>query len=125
MRYRPWSSVTTILANFVGRSEVSAITHTPASGPLAPVTTPAMSSPSIVVAPGVRRAPCVQAAQNNAAAAVVAAAKSAVVVIICQLLEPARSPARHGHAITYPAGGINRRRAARSGDERHSSFRPQ
>src|SRR2546421_8707309 len=29
--------------NFVGRSWVSAITHTPASGPFGPVTTPAMS----------------------------------------------------------------------------------
>ena len=37
---RPSSSVTTILANSVGRSLVSAITQTPASGPLAPVTTP-------------------------------------------------------------------------------------
>src|SRR5687768_18447974 len=32
--------------NFVGRSVVSAITQTPASGPLGPVTTPAMSSAS-------------------------------------------------------------------------------
>src|SRR5215210_2165720 len=30
--------------NFVGRSFVSAITHTPASGPRGPVTTPPMSS---------------------------------------------------------------------------------
>src|SRR6266480_2422236 len=33
--------------NFVGRSWVSAITHTPASGPFGPVTTPAMSAGSI------------------------------------------------------------------------------
>jgi hypothetical protein len=39
--------VTTILANFVGRSEVSAITHTPDSGPFELVTTPPMSSGSI------------------------------------------------------------------------------
>src|SRR3970040_2173063 len=30
-------------ANFVGRSVVSAITHTPASGPFGPLTTPLMS----------------------------------------------------------------------------------
>jgi hypothetical protein len=36
--------VTTILANLVGRSVVSAITQTPASGPLAPVTTPPISA---------------------------------------------------------------------------------
>src|SRR5688500_13515390 len=77
MRYRPWPSVTTILANFVGRSEVSAITHTPASGPVAPLTTPAMSSPSIVVPPGARRA--LQAAQSSAEPAT---AKSALVVFI-------------------------------------------
>ena len=39
--------MTTILANFVGSSVVSAITHTPASGPFALVTTPPMSSGSI------------------------------------------------------------------------------
>jgi len=39
--------VTTILANFVGSSDVSAITHTPASGPFELVTTPPMSSGSI------------------------------------------------------------------------------
>ncbi len=43
MRYRPRSSVTTILRNLVGSSVVSAITHTPASGPFALVTTPPMS----------------------------------------------------------------------------------
>src|SRR2546422_64919 len=45
MRYRPRSSVTTIFANLVGRSLVSAITQTPASGPFALVTTPARSLP--------------------------------------------------------------------------------
>src|SRR5215471_3069190 len=34
-------------ANLVGRSLVSAITHTPASGPFGPLTTPPMSSASI------------------------------------------------------------------------------
>src|SRR5262245_34552454 len=43
MTYRPRSSVTTILANLLGRSVVSAITHTPASGPKRLVTTPPMA----------------------------------------------------------------------------------
>src|SRR5262249_54053146 len=47
------SSVTTIFANFVVRSLVSAITQTPASGPLAPVTTPPISSASIRTASAV------------------------------------------------------------------------
>src|SRR5262245_39903946 len=50
MTYRPWSSVTTTLANFVGSSVVSAITHTPASGPDGPRTTPPMSSLSMATA---------------------------------------------------------------------------
>ena len=44
MRKRPESSVTTMRTNFVGRSEVSAMTQTPASGPAGPVTAPPMSS---------------------------------------------------------------------------------
>src|SRR6185503_5301378 len=47
MTKRPRSSVTTILANLVGSSVVSAITQTPASGPLGPVTVPPISSPSM------------------------------------------------------------------------------
>jgi hypothetical protein len=39
---RPRSSVTTILMKGVGRSLVSAITHTPASTPLSLCTTPVM-----------------------------------------------------------------------------------
>ena len=50
MTYRPRSSVTTILANLVGRSVVSAITQTPASGPLALVTTPPRSRAPIWIA---------------------------------------------------------------------------
>src|SRR6266481_4191322 len=38
-------------ANLVGRSPVSAMTHTPASGPAGPVTTPPLSSPSRRTAP--------------------------------------------------------------------------
>src|ERR1051325_9798085 len=44
---RPSPSVTTILVYFVGRSFVSAITQTPASGPFGPATMPTMSSPSV------------------------------------------------------------------------------
>src|SRR6266566_6692183 len=43
MRYRPLSSVTTILMYLVGSSLVSAITQTPASCPLELVTTPPIS----------------------------------------------------------------------------------
>src|SRR5215813_6920838 len=51
MRYRPWSSVTTVLLILVGRSVVSAITHTPASGPFGPRTTPPISvAPTLTVA---------------------------------------------------------------------------
>src|SRR5436189_4210561 len=55
MRKRPRSSVTTSLANFVGRSLVSAMTQTPASGPFAPVTTPAMSFAPALPVPCVLR----------------------------------------------------------------------
>src|SRR6266581_6313729 len=54
MRYRPRSSVTTILVNLVGRSVVSAITQTPASGPFALVTIPARS---LAPMPAPREAP--------------------------------------------------------------------
>src|SRR5262249_62204216 len=48
MRLRPCSWVTTIFANLVGRSLVSAITQTPACGPLGPVTRPPISlSPTL------------------------------------------------------------------------------
>jgi hypothetical protein len=42
--------VTTILRSGVGSSVVSAITQTPASGPFGPVTTPPMSSASVLTA---------------------------------------------------------------------------
>src|SRR5262245_25666355 len=48
MRKRPRSSVTTVFAYLVGRSVVSAITQTPASGPPGPVTTPPRSLPPTV-----------------------------------------------------------------------------
>src|SRR5436190_9942584 len=43
MTKRPLSSVTTTFEYLVGRSPVSAITQTPASGPFGPITTPLMS----------------------------------------------------------------------------------
>ena len=67
MTYRPASSVTTILANFVGRSVVSAMTQTPASGPLALETTPPRSfSP---IAGACARAEMIVEAINAATAA--------------------------------------------------------
>jgi hypothetical protein len=44
------SSVTTVFAYFVGRSVVSAMTHTPASGPFELVTTPPISDGPIFCA---------------------------------------------------------------------------
>src|ERR1700730_6564088 len=76
MRYRPLSSVTTILPNLVGRSVVSAITQTPASGPRELVTTPARSAlPIGIVLAGLRccaRSPAAAPA-THAAMAMVAA----------------------------------------------------
>src|SRR5882672_3084351 len=67
MRKRPRSSVTTSLANFVGRSVVSAITQTPASGPLGPVTTPPMSPAAALPVPWVLRQAVRSAARTAAA----------------------------------------------------------
>ena len=50
-------------ANLVGSSVVSAITHTPASGPFALVTVPPMSSGSMATGP-----PCVWTIEENAPA---------------------------------------------------------
>src|SRR3954463_5512602 len=67
MRYRPWSSVTTIFANLVGRSVVSAITHTPASGPPAPLTVPPRSAWPTVI-PGGELGCWADTLENGAAA---------------------------------------------------------
>src|SRR4029077_19031649 len=64
MTFRPWSSVTTERDILVGRSVVSAMTHTPASGPFAPVTTPPISSSSIATA-AVCALSCAGAAARN------------------------------------------------------------
>src|SRR6188508_1906749 len=53
--------------NLVGRSVVSAMTHTPASGPLAPVTTPPMSSGSMDTARACCAATHVNEPQTNPA----------------------------------------------------------
>src|SRR6476646_5193091 len=76
MRYRPWSSVTTILANFVGRSVVSAITHTPASGPLALVTTPPRSDEPMLTPGG-----ALDCAESGAGSALRAAAMTIAVAL--------------------------------------------
>jgi hypothetical protein len=50
--------------NFVGRSAVSAMTQTPASGPFGPVTTPPMSSASMgTLGGGDWRAPVMETAR--------------------------------------------------------------
>ena len=57
----------------MGRSRVSAITQTPASGPSGPVTTPAMSSASIGIAPPGACAARIAASDRVAAATPAAA----------------------------------------------------
>src|SRR5437764_759535 len=78
MRYRPRSSVTTIFTNFVGRSAVSAITQTPASGPAVLVTTPARSSASILMA-----SPACRPAFIGACCAARISAKPAAIAPVC------------------------------------------
>src|SRR6516165_10057227 len=77
MTERPWSSVTTILANLVGRSVVSAITQTPASGPFGPLTTPPISlSPMVTPAGAVcGAASCADERVSNKAAPIAAPLK--------------------------------------------------
>src|SRR5258707_173643 len=92
MTYRPRSSVTTILANLVGRSVVSAITQTPASGPVLPVTTPPRS-----VAPTVTAAllGCAVAAHGASVAAAIrhdAEAATVKLFIIFEAIADARLP---------------------------------
>src|SRR5688572_17653438 len=70
--------------NFVGRSFVSAMTHTPASGPFGPVTTPPMSSgPTFTAASDV----------GSAAAASVthAAARAAMASLLRVITRPPRA----------------------------------
>src|SRR5215472_11113073 len=77
MTYRPRSSVTTIFANLVGRSVVSAITQTPASGPFGPLTTPPRSlSPTVTPAGAVCcAASCAGERVSNSAAPIAAPPK--------------------------------------------------
>src|ERR1700736_1946247 len=74
MTKRPSSSVTTILAYLVGRSVVSAITHTPASGPFGPRTTPPMSVAPMLTAGALCWAPTDVGAGPSASARASAAA---------------------------------------------------
>src|SRR5689334_17190369 len=100
MRKRPWSSVTTILAYLVGRSLVSAITHTPASGPLAPVTVPAMS-----LAPA-EPSPCGALMQAATIAATAAAQAAAQIERVLFMLSPGLIGAPRGRRDEYsPSGG--------------------
>src|SRR6266704_2907558 len=111
MTYRPRSSVTTILANFVGRSVVSAITHTPASGPLGPLTTPPRSpaptriAGSVVCCASSRVRPTTISAAT--ATRVTAATSSTRVVLMCLLLL-ARYPSSGPDEPDVGAAGIRR-----------------
>src|SRR5882724_3544618 len=69
---------------FVGRSFVSAITHTPASGPFAPVTTPPMSLASTrTAAPaGCAAAMPTEAADINAVTLTLSRQRPAVLLIL-------------------------------------------
>src|SRR5690242_1752137 len=89
----------------VGRSVVSAITHTPASGPFAPVTTPPMSSLSIATA--VCAPSCAGAAVSSAATPIAATVRySLALSLIGALLvhfwhgARGRCAARHAGAKT-------------------------
>src|SRR5207249_11791158 len=78
----------TILANLVGRSVVSAITHTPASGPLGPRTTPPRSASPMTI-PEVccaRRAP-MELPIPHAIAIAATPAKKALLILILRSLE--------------------------------------
>src|ERR1700756_884633 len=58
MTKRPWSSVTTTFAYLVGRSLVSAMIQTPASGPFSPSTCPPMSWAEISIVAANTVLPC-------------------------------------------------------------------
>src|ERR1700727_4054019 len=58
MTKRPLSSVTTIFAYLVGRSFVSAMIQTPASGPFSPTTCPPMSWAEILTLAARTAPPC-------------------------------------------------------------------
>jgi hypothetical protein len=66
--------VTTLRMNRVDRSRVSAITHTSASGPFAPRTTPPISSSSLSISIVAGAAATRRAGRANSAAKLVAAA---------------------------------------------------
>src|SRR5262245_66548357 len=74
-------------ANLVGNSVVSAITQTPASGPLGPRTTPPISSASIAtVAGAVPWAPSSTGAANSAAKPIAATVLRNCAVLFIRLL---------------------------------------
>src|SRR6185312_15052050 len=109
MTERPLSSVTTILAYLVGRSPVSAITQTPASGPFDPVTTPPIS-----VAPMLTAGCCARAgSMANAATAADSIALRQMFSIFISSPEmtagdPVGRPAEQGH-LPHKPGMIQER----------------
>src|ERR1019366_3990537 len=112
MTKRPRSSVTTILANLVGRSVVSAITQTPASGPLALVTTPPRSLLPMRIAGAAlcpEFSPAAQAAKSTAMPAAAIPWYNTLVVFIfspanSQIIhQPIRDVVRAHHAVVAVA----------------------
>src|SRR5918992_400132 len=87
-------------ANFVGSSVVSAITHTPASGPFGPLTTP--ESSLAVERPANKAAPA--AARRRSIFTLTPSGKIAWAMLL---------PIPGVRAVTYFRFGLNRRRPAR------------
>src|SRR6267378_7012141 len=105
MRKRPRASVTTTLANFVGRSVVSAITQTPASGPLGLLTTPPMSPAAALPAPCVLRHAVRRAGRT-------AAAMPRYKVLLVFMKSPFWMRAS---GCTFPSASASRERPRRTG----------
>src|SRR5258707_5702908 len=109
MTYRPRSSVTTILANFVGRSLVSAITQTPASGPPGPVTTPPRSRSPILNAGSGDVCACTQAGDvaSTDASANATKHKAPTVIFVISQEQPCRRRERGAGHVTSALQGDN------------------
>src|SRR6516165_1239998 len=112
MRYRPRSSVTTIFAIRVGRSVVSAITQTPASGPLGPRTTPPRSLAPTWIAASCCAALRVGALAKSAGIETAATPKRRLCFIrMLASLAPSRVLHRAERARAYLLSGIEIRRS--------------
>src|SRR5262249_45966626 len=98
-------------ANFVGRSVVSAITHTPASGPLGPRTTPPRSlSPTVTAAPCCAWASGAKTASARPIAAALAQSLDLIVMtvflrIVCSFIFVCNAPATAPGAVWTTPGG--------------------